>query len=91
MSKSELLVAIAGLPDNDPRLVAAAAALAGAPAPDRPVPLRLFKLGEACKEINTSRPTLARMIQEGKIRTVEIRRGALRIPESELRRIVEVK
>jgi excisionase family DNA binding protein len=91
MSKSELLVAIAGLPDNDPRLVAAAAALAGAPAPDRPVPLRLFKLGEACKEINTSRPTLARMIQEGKIKTVEIRRGALRIPESELRRIVEVK
>jgi excisionase family DNA binding protein len=91
MNKSELLVAIAGLPEGDPRLTAAAAAVSGEPAPDRPVPLRLFKLGEACKEIHTSRPTLRRMIQEGRIQTVEIRRGAVRIPESELRRIVEGK
>ncbi len=91
MNKSELLIAIAALPDDDPRLAQHVAVATGTPAPDRPVPLRLFKLGEACKEIHTSRPTLARMIKEGRIQTVEIRKGAHRIPESELRRIVEGK
>lgn len=91
MTKIEVLVAVGALSESDPKIEALSAVLSGAPAPDRPVPLRLYKLGEACKEIHTSRPTLARMIKEGRIQTVEIRKGAHRIPESELRRIVEGK
>ena len=91
MTKIEVLVAVGALAETDPKIEAIAAVLSGVPAPDRPVPLRLFKLGEVCKEIHTSRPTLARMIAEGRIQTVEIRKGAVRIPESELRRIVAGK
>ena len=91
MNKSELLVSIAGLPDGDPKIARAAAVMSGTgDTAVRPASLRLFKIGEATKELGVSRPTLWRMVQEGLIKTVELRKGMKRIPESELRRIVAV-
>lgn len=92
LDKSALLVKIAGLPDTDERIPALAATLNGAvPCPAGPTSLRLFRPGEAAREMGFSRGTLWRLTREGKIRTVEIRRGSVRYPESELRRFTEGK
>ena len=88
MNKSELLVAIASLSDNDPKIARAAAVMSGVPEPDQPVNYRLYRMGEFARATNVSRPTLWRMIKEQKIKTVELRKGSMRIPESELRRLV---
>jgi len=58
------------------------------PNPDR-TPLRLLRMGEAARETGLSRTTLWRAIGEGRLQTVEVRRGSRRIPEAELRRFVE--
>lgn len=91
MNKSDLLVAIAGLPDSDQRIPALAATMLGGPQQSQPVPLRLFNMGESTKVLSCSRPTLWRMIRDGEVKTVELKKGMRRIPESELRRIVEGK
>jgi excisionase family DNA binding protein len=88
MSKSELLVALAQLPDNDSRLAEVAAALAGRPPPERPS-LRLLRMGEAAKETTLSRTTIWRAVRDGVLKAVEVRKGSWRISESELRRFVE--
>ena len=51
--------------------------------------LRLFRMGQAAAKTGISRSSLWRAIRDGRIRTVEIRRGSRRIAESELRRFVE--
>ena len=92
MNKSDLLVKIAGLSEHDPRIRAVAATLDGSPAatgPAQPTSLRLFRPGEAARELGCSRPTLWRLTREKKITPIEIRRGSMRYPESELRRFVE--
>jgi excisionase family DNA binding protein len=89
VSKSELLVTLATLPDGDARLAAVASALAGQTAPERPASLRLYRMGEAANESGIGRCTLWRMIRDGRLRSVEVRKGSRRIPESELRRLVE--
>ena len=61
------------------------AALTGKPESDQTHSLRLFRLGEAAREIRVSRTTLWRAISEGRLKTVEIRDGCRRIPESALR------
>lgn len=61
------------------------AALTGKPEPDQSNSLYLFRMGEAAREIGMSRTTLWRAISEGRLKTVEIREGCKRIPESELR------
>lgn len=91
MDKAQLLVRIAGLPDSDARIPALAATLLGGPQQSGPAPLRLFSMGESTKVLACSRPTLWRMIRDGEVRTVELKKGMRRIPESELRRIVEGK
>lgn len=91
MSKSDLLVHIAGLPDSDARIPALAETLLGGPQQPQSAPLRLFSMGESTKVLACSRPTLWRMIRDGEVRTVELKKGMRRIPESELRRIVEGK
>ena len=91
MDKSSLLVKIAGLPDGDARIHAVAAALANEAFPAGPVSLRLFRMGEAAREMGCSRPTLWRLIKDGTVRTVELRKGMKRVPESELIRIAEGK
>jgi excisionase family DNA binding protein len=91
MTKSELVMAVASaaIPDGDPRLDAAAEALAGRKAEaSTVVSLRLFKMGEASKETGLSRCTLWRAIRDGRIKTVELRRGSRRIPQSELERFI---
>lgn len=87
MSKSDLLVHIAGLPDSDARIPALAATLLGGPQQSGPAPLRLFPMGKAAEAMGCSRPTLWRMIRDGQVRTVELKPGMRRVPESELRRI----
>lgn len=87
MGKSELLVTIAGLQDNDPRLEAVSDALEGKPEPERQVSVRLLRMAEAARETGLSRCTIWRAIKEGRIKTVEIRRGSHRIPLSELQRL----
>ena len=86
MSKSELLVSLAQIPDGDPRLDAVFAAIAGKSEPDRPQSVRLWKMGQAAKEVTMSRCTLWRAIKDGRLKSIEIRRGSHRIPDAELRR-----
>lgn len=70
-------------------LAAVDAALAGrTPDTERPC-LKLFCMSAAARETGISRSTLWRAIKEGKLRTVEIRAGRHRIPEAELRALVE--
>ena len=59
------------------------AALGVAPTPDA-LPLRLYRMGEAARLTGLSRTTLWRAANEGRIRTVEVRKGSRRIPEAEL-------
>jgi len=87
MDKAQLLVRIAGLPDSDARIPALAAILLGGPQQSGPAPLRLFPMGKAAEAMGCSRPTLWRMIRDGQVRTVELKPGMRRVPESELRRI----
>jgi len=58
--------------------------------PDKPPPtsLRLYRIGQAAEVLGLSRCTVWRCVKEGRIGTVEIRRGAMRIPEAELQRFV---
>jgi len=51
--------------------------------------LRLFRTGEAAEKTGLSRTTLWRAIRDGNLKAVEVRKGSLRIAESELRRFVE--
>ena len=72
------------------QLAAIDAALAGnKDEPEQPASLRLLKMGEAASKLNFSRCTLWRLIRENRIKTVEIRRGSHRIPETELVRFVQ--
>lgn len=87
--KSDLITKIAGLPDTDERLALLAATLDGRTAAAGPVCLRLLGMSQAAKELNVSRPTFWRMVKDGAVRTVELKKGLRRVPESELRRIVE--
>ena len=89
MSKSELFLSLAQIPAGDPRLDAVGVALAGKPEPARPASFRLWKMGQAAEETGLSRCTLWRAIREGRIKSVEVRKGSHRIPEAELRRFVE--
>lgn len=91
MTKSEIFINLAAIPDTDPKLQAIAAIISGQAATSsaRPASLRLYKMGEAADEMKLSRCTLWRAVKEGHLKAVEIRRGSLRIPESELRRFVE--
>lgn len=67
-------------------LAAIDAALSGQP--KRPC-LRLLRTGQAAQATGLSRCTIWRAIREGRLRTVEVRKGSFRIPETELRRLVE--
>lgn len=89
MSKSEILVSIAQLPEGDPRLDAVNSVLTGT-TKAAPVSVKLWKMGEACEAMGCSRVTLWRCIQEKRIGTVEVRKGSLRIPDAEIRRFVGV-
>jgi len=90
MTKSELLITMATLPDGDARLAAVASVLTGQTAPERPVSLRMYRMGDAARETGISRCTIWRAIKDGRLRSVEIRKGSHRIPETELRRFVGV-
>lgn len=85
--KSALLVTLAGLSDDDPRIDAVAEAMAGRREPERPS-FRLFRVSEAARETGLSRCTIWRAIRDQRLKAVEIREGSHRIPEAELRRFV---
>lgn len=63
------------------------AVFTGQPEPERPS-LKLYKMGQAAAQTGLSRTTLWRAISEGRLKTVDIRKGSKRIPESELLRFV---
>jgi excisionase family DNA binding protein len=86
MSKSDLFVSLAQIPDGDPRLDAINAVLAGKTEAKPPASIRLLRMGQAAAETGLSRCTIWRAIREGRIKTVEIRRGSHRISLSELQR-----
>jgi excisionase family DNA binding protein len=69
-------------------LAAVDAALAGTQ--QAPASLRLYRLCDAAKELGISRTTLWRAIRDGRLRVVEIRDGAKRIPEAELMKFAGV-
>jgi DNA-binding phage protein len=87
MSKSDLFILMAQLPDGDPRLDAVGAVLTGAGKPEA-VSFKLWTMGDAAKETTLSRVTLWRAIKEGRLHAVEIRKGSKRIPDADLRRFV---
>ncbi len=89
MNKSELITQLAQIPDGDPKLYAVFAAITGIAESERPYSHKLWPIGEAAREAYVSRSTLWRMVKEGRLRAVEIRKGSLRIPDSELRRLAE--
>jgi len=87
-TKSDILVAVAALQDDDPRLAATAAALAGEKQIEESVSLRLYRMGEAAEVTGRSRCTLWRAIKAGRIKTVQLREGGAHlIPEVELRKL----
>ena len=87
--KGTIITTIAGLPEGDRRLEKIGAVLNGEAAPERPASLRLLRMGEAARLSGLSRCTLWRVIREGRLKTVEIRKGVMRVAEDELRRFVE--
>lgn len=70
-------------------LAAVDAVLAGRLEPEQPTSLKLLRTGQAAKVSGLSRCTIYRLCKEGRLRKVEIRKGSFRIPEDELRRLVE--
>jgi predicted DNA-binding transcriptional regulator AlpA len=89
MTKSEMLMAIAALPEGDPKFIAAEHALSGKPTVEPPASLRLFRPGDAARALGVSRPTLWRMTKENRIKHIVLRKDAIRYSESELRRLVK--
>lgn len=87
--KATIITAIAGLPDDDSRLDKVGAVLNGQTKPEHPDSLKLLRMGEAARLSGLSRCTLWRLCKEGRLRTVQIRKGSLRIPEDELRRLAQ--
>lgn len=85
MSKEELIGRI--LAATPEQLARVEAAFTGGTSPE-PASYRLLRMGEAAGLVGISRVTLWRAIQDKRLRTVEVRRGSHRIPESELRRFV---
>jgi hypothetical protein len=55
----------------------------------KPRSLKLLRTGEFAQMSGLSRVSVWRLCTENKIRTVELRKGSKRIPESELIRLVE--
>jgi len=89
MGKAELLIALAVIPDGDPKLKRVAAILSDNNAPERSSSLRLLRICDAVRESGISRSGIYRMIASGDLKTVQIRKGAsTRIPEDELLRLV---
>lgn len=91
MSKSDLLVTLATLPDGDARLEAVASALSGQSTSERPQSLKLMRMCQAADATGLSRTTLYRAIRDGRLKAVEVRAGSFRIPESELQRFTQGK
>lgn len=88
LTRSQMLVSLAILPEDDLRLYELTTLLTGQkvnPAPS----LRLYRIGEASIKTGLSRTTLWRAIREGRLRTTEIRKNSHRIAESELLRFCE--
>ena len=56
---------------------------------ERYTSLRLLRVGEFAQRSGISRYGVWRMCKENRLRTVELRKGSRRIPESELIRLVE--
>ena len=72
------------------QLAAVVAALAGQCDQQSP-PMRLIRISEAARLTGLSRSTIWRAAKEGRIRTIEVRRGSRRIPEAELQRFAQGK
>ena len=86
MSNEDRIKALFGATPE--QLAAVDAALTGKqPEPERQS-LRLYRMGEAAAATGLSRTTLWRAIRDGKLRSVEVRRGSHRVSEAELSRFV---
>lgn len=91
MNKSEVLVWLAGLADDSPELARVDAIRRGkvdAPAAAAPTSTRLLSMGEASAALGVSRQTIWRLLNEGRLSAIEIRKGQRRIAEAELQRFV---
>ena len=91
MSKSDLLVWLAGLADDSPELVGVDSIRRGkvdAPGAPAPVSTRLLSMGAAAAALGVSRQTIWRLLNEGRLSAIEIRKGQRRIAEAELQRFV---
>ena len=91
MNKVEIIGWLAGLPDGAPELARVDAIRKGeadAPAAPAPVSTRLLTMGGAAGALGVSRQTVWRLLNEGRLSAIEIRKGQRRIAEAELQRFV---
>lgn len=87
MTIEQRLSAILSAPPATLKLIDAV--LSGDATSEAPRSLRLLSMGDACRALGVSRPTLWRLLREGRLSAVEVRKGSRRVPESELARFVE--
>ena len=88
MSKSDLITALAALPDGDTRLATIGAILSGDT--ERTPSLRLLRVCAAARESGQSRQTLYRCIREGRLPAFRVRDGgSLRVRADDLARLAE--
>ena len=90
MNKVEIIGWLAGLPDGAPEIARIDAIRLGEAAPAAPVPVstRLLSMGAAAAALGVSRQTIWRLLNEGRLSAIEIRKGQRRIAEAELQRFV---
>ena len=91
MNKIEIIGWLAALPDDSVELARVDAIRKGEAAPGAPAPVstRLLSMGAAAKALGLSRQTIWRLLNEGRLSAIEIRKGQRRIAEAELQRFVE--
>ena len=90
MNKVKIIGWLAGLPDGAPELARVDAIRLGEAAPGAPAPAstKLLSMGAASAALGVSRQTVWRLLNEGRLSAIEIRKGQRRIAEAELQRFV---
>ena len=85
MSKAEIIVALAGLPENDPRLVAVGAALRRDEKPDR-----ILSRSETAQRFNRSTRAVALWARAGILQSVMLpgRKRGVGFRESDVARLI---
>ena len=91
VSKSNIFVELATMPDGDERLEKIAAVIRGDNGDTAPASCKLLTMGDACERLGVSRVTIWRLVKARRLSTVDIGRNSKRIPENEIIRFASGK